>query len=289
MALYTVHLQPDDLRDPVLVVQMEGWIDAGTAGNGAMNALLNTLDTTLLASFHVDYLLDQRARRPFLQVSDGVNSGLSWPKIELLWARDHEGRDILLLSGPEPDYQWRGFARDAVALGQELGVKRMFGLGAFPSPVPHTRPTPLVCTASTAEVAQDIGFMPGTFEVPAGIQAVLERGFAGADTPAVGLWARVPHYVAAMPYPAASLTLLEALARLAPLDLDLTELRRAAVEARERLDVLVAADPRFPELVERLEAQADAESETDGGMGFGNLPTGDELAAELERFLRDQD
>ena len=289
MALYTVHLQPDDLREPVLVVQLEGWIDAGTAGNGAMNALLNALDTTLLASFHVDYLLDQRARRPFLKVADGVSSGLSWPAIELFSARDHEGRDILLLSGPEPDYQWRNFARDAVELGRELGVRQMYGLGAFPSPVPHTRPVPLVCTASTAEAAQEVGFMPGTFEVPAGIQAVLERGFAGADIPAVGLWARVPHYLAAMPYPAASLALLERLAQLAQLDLDLTELRRATVEARERLDLLVAADPRFPDLVSGLEAQVDAAAGSDDASGFGNLPSGDELAAEFERFLREQE
>jgi len=288
VALYTVHVQPDDLRDPVLVVQLEGWIDAGVAGNGAMT-LLNTLDTTLVASFHVDYLLDQRARRPFLQVADGVNAGLSWPTIDLQWARDHEGRDILLLSGPEPDYQWRNFAGDVRDLCRDLGVRRMFGLGAFPSPVPHTRPVPLVCTASSADLAEEVGFMPGTFEVPAGIQAVLERSFAGSDIPAVGLWARVPHYVAAMPYPAASLALLEGLGRLAPLDLDLSELRRASIEARERLDLLLAADPRFPELVQRLEEQVDAEAgETNGG-GFGNLPTGDELAAELERFLREQE
>ena len=283
MPLYTVHIQPEDMRDPVLVVQLEGWIDAGTASSGAMNALLNTFDTTLVASFHVDHLLDQRARRPFLKVSDGVSTGLSWPKIELKWARDHEGRDILLLSGPEPDYQWRSFARDVRDLCRELGVTRMYGLGAFPSPVPHTRPVPLVCTASTPEMAAEVGFMPGTFEVPAGIQAVLERGLAGAGMPAVGLWARVPHYLAAMPYPAASLALLECLARLAPLDIDLTELRRATNETRERLDLMMAADPRFPGLIEGLEAQAD-----DAG-GFTNLPTGDELAAEFERYLRDQE
>lgn len=286
--LYTLHTRPDDLRDPVLAVHLEGWIDAGSAGAGAMNALRNSLDTTLVASFHVDHLLDQRARRPFVRVADGVNTGLDWPKIELHWARDHDGRDLLLLAGPEPDYQWRTFARDVRDLGKDLGVRLMVGLGAFPSPLPHTRPCPLVCTATTAQLAQEIGFMPGTFDVPAGIEAVLEQGFAGAGVPAVGLWARVPHYLAAQPYPVASLALVEALARLGGLELDLSALRQAAAETRERLDLLVAADPRVTGLVEALEAQVDAEASTSLAAGFGDLPTGDEIAAELERFLRDQ-
>lgn len=289
MPLYKLHEQRADLDAPVLVVHLEGWIDAGSAASGAMNALLNTLDTTLVASFDVDVVLDQRARRPLMRVADGVNTGLSWPQIELRAARDGQGRDVLLLSGAEPDYQWRAMAQDVHALGAQLGVRMMVGLGAFPSPVPHTRPTPLVCTATSSELAGSIGFMPGTFEVPAGFEAVVERAFADAGTPAVGLWARVPHYVAAMFYPSASVTLLEALASLAGLELDLGELRQTAEDVQARLALSVSADPRFTTLVERLEAQADlAEQDAEGGP-FGNLPTGDEIAAELEQFLRDQE
>lgn len=292
MALYTRHELPESLTEPVLAVHLEGWIDAGNAGGGAMNALLNTLDPTPVASFHVDSLLDQRARRPIMRVVDGVNTGLSWPRIELGAARDQAGRDLLLLHGPEPDFQWRGFARDVRSLCDELGVRLMVGLGAFPSPAPHTRPVPLVSTATTEDLARRVGFVPGSQEVSCGIHAVLERGFAGTSVPAIGIWARVPHYAAPMPYPAASLALLEALADLGGLDLDLSGLVAAAEETRQRLDLLAGANPQFGALVQQLEAQADAQVDDEAqqeGAAFTDIPSGDEIAAELERFLREQE
>src|SRR5205085_36572 len=173
-------------------------------------------------------LLDQRARRPIMRVVDGVNTGLSWPRIQLGAAKDRAGHDILVLHGPEPDFQWRGFARDVRTLCADLGVRLMVGLGAFPSPVPHTRPVPLVSTATSEELARRVGFMPGAQEVSCGIHAVLERGFAGTDVPAIGIWARVPHYAAPMPYPAASLALLRALEDIGELEFDLSALSAAA-------------------------------------------------------------
>ena len=285
--LYTLHQRPEDLDGPVLVVHLEGWIDAGSGGIGAMNALLNTLDVVPVASFHVDYLLDQRARRPLVRVVDGVNTGLNWPRIQLAATKDRAGRDMLLLSGPEPDYQWRGFARDVRALATDLGVRLMVGLNSFASPIPHSRPVQLVASATSTELARQVGFFPGEQEVPAGMEGVLERTFAGAGVPAIGLWAPVPYYAGAMPYPAASLALLESLASVAGLDLDLDALREASETVRTRIDGLVAANPQFAELVERLEVQASAQPGVTGG--FGDLPTGDELAAEFERFLREQD
>jgi len=271
VALYTLHERPP-VEAPVLAVHLEGWIDAGSAGSGAMNALLNTLDVAPVASFHVDHLLDQRARRPVLQVVNGVNTALSWPKIQLVTAKDRAGRDLLLLHGPEPDFQWRAFARDVRDLGIDLGVRLVVGLGAFPSPAPHTRPAPIVCAASDADLAKAVGFIPGTQEVACSMQAVLERGFAGAGVPAVGLWARVPHYAAPAPYPAACLALVECLARLGGLDLDVAELKAAAEEHRQQLDLLVATNPEYAALVQRLE------SDQDGA-----------LADEVERFLRGEE
>jgi hypothetical protein len=284
--LYTLHEKPEGLEEPVLVVHLEGWIDAGSGGIGAMNALLTTLDTAPIASFHVDEVLDQRARRPLARVIDGVTTGLNWPRIQLAAAHDRSGRDVLLLSGPEPDYQWRGFARDVRSLGSDFGVRMMVGLNSFASPIPHTRPSQLVATATTEELVRAVGFLPGEQQVPAGMEGVLERAFADADVPAIGLWAPVPYYAAAMPYPSASLALLENLSSLAGLDLDLADLREAADAVRERIDGFVRDNPQFAELVERLEVQAGTEP---GVPGFGDLPTGDELAAEFERFLREQE
>ncbi|MDQ4096758.1 MAG: PAC2 family protein [Actinomycetota bacterium] len=161
----------------------------------------------------------------------------------------------------------------------------MVGLG-FPSPVPHTRPTRLVATATTEALVRTVGFIPGEQQVPAGMEGVLERAFADAGVPAIGLWAPVPYYLAAMPYPSASVALLETLSSVAELELELDDLREAADGVRERIDGFVRENPQFAELVERLELQAASELAVSG---FGDLPTGDELAAEFERFLREQE
>jgi predicted RNA methylase len=149
-----------------------------------------------------------------------------------------------------------------------------------------------VSTATSEELARRVGFVPGSQEVSCGIHAVLERGFAGTGVPAVGIWARVPHYASPMPYPAASLALLESAAELGGLDLDLSALARAAEETRQRLDMLVSANPQFGALVQQLEAQADAadaaEEQQHGG-AFTDIPSGDEIAAEIERFFREQE
>jgi predicted ATP-grasp superfamily ATP-dependent carboligase len=141
----------------------------------------------------------------------------------------------------------------------------------------------LASTASDADLAARVGFVPGALEVPAGIQGALERAFADKGIPAIGLWARVPHYVAAMPYPAASAALLEGLADLAGLTLDWSELDSAATVTSQRIDTLIANSEEHTQMVALLETQQDAAEET---LDLGNLPSGDEIGAELERFLR---
>src|SRR5439155_12032210 len=154
------------------------------------------------------------------------------------------------------------FCDATVGLARDFGTRLVAGLGAFPAPVPHTRPCRLAATATSAELAAAVGFVPGTLDVPGGVQAALEQAFAAAGIPAVGLWARVPHYVAAMPYPEASAALLEGLAVVAGVHVPSSDLRRTGEEARQRVDTLVAQNPEHVELVRQLEAQVDAERST---------------------------
>ena len=283
--MYERHLHPV-LEAPVLVVGMEGWIDAGLGAAAAIAAVLTQADTDLLATFDADRLLDQRARRPVVRIENGVNTGLTWPEIQVRVGKDRLGSDTLFLVGPEPDVHWRAFTSSVVALATELNVRLVVGLGAFPAPVPHTRPTRLAATATTAELAAEVGFVSGTIEVPAGIAAALERGFADAGTPTVGLWARVPHYAAAMPFPAASVALIEGLAKVAGLEFDPTDLRTAAAHNKGQLDELIANSEEHTAMVRQLEEQIDAVEGAQADLDLSRLPSGDEIAAELERFLR---
>jgi predicted ATP-grasp superfamily ATP-dependent carboligase len=183
--------------------------------------------------------------------------------------------------------RWHQFTEEVVSLAKRFGVTQVIGLGAFPAPVPHTRPTRLAATASTAELAAEVGFLPVTIDVPAGAQAALEHAFGQAGMPSVGLWARVPHYASAMPYPGAAAALLDELGRLAHVEIDTKALTAAGQSTFTQIEQLVAASEEHSAMVRQLEAQHDAEEEAPPA-SFGPLPSGDELAAELERFLRGQ-
>lgn len=285
MSLYELVDQPTDIESPVLVVCLEGWIDAGLGGSAAVSHLLEVLPTQVLARFDADALIDHRARRPTLRIEDGLNVGLTWPEIELRVGQDRTGMAVLVLTGPEPDMRWHGFTDAVVELSRRFGVRLACGLGAFPAPVPHTRPVRLAATATTRGLAEQVGFVPGVIEVPAGIGAALEQGFAAAGIAAVGLWARVPHYVSAMPYPGAAAALLDALAELAGIEIDARELHAAAAVAGARIDELIANSDEHTAMVRQLEATHD-ETESGPPLDPADLPSGDELAAELERFLR---
>jgi hypothetical protein len=282
--LYELHDVPD-LEQPVLVLALEGWIDAGLAAATAAATVLGSIETSVVATFDTDALLDHRARRPILRIRDGVSDALMWPTLELRAGTDANGTPALLLFGPEPDHSWKAFSDAVLELGARFSARLLVGLGAFPAPVPHTRPARLAAVASSAELAQQVGYVTGTLDVPAGAQAVLERSFAAAGVPAIGLWARVPHYAAAMPYPEASALLLEGLREVAGITVDTTELRVAADTARQRFDELVAGSEEHAAMVRQLEAQVDAETPPGEGL---EPASGDELAAELERFLREQ-
>jgi hypothetical protein len=269
---------------PVLVIALEGWIDAGFAAATASGALLSTIDTELYAAFDADELLDQRARRPRMTIDHGVVTSVSWPEPTIRVGSDRLGSGLALLVGPEPDYRWRQFVAEVVSLATTLQCRYVVGLGGFPAATPHTRPVRLAATATDASLAAKVGFVPGTIDAPTGVADVITYACAEAGLQALGLWARVPHYVSAMPFPAASLALLESLESLAGLSLDLKELRESAEHSQEKVDQLIAQSAEHVDMVRQLEEQAD--EMTDPLIEPGGLPSGDELAAELERFLR---
>lgn len=283
--LIQVEKWPEGLRRPVLILGMEGWIDAGLGGGGAMATLLQELTTEVFATFDSDALIDQRARRPILRVVNGLNTGLTWPEITLRRG-DNGDRSVIILSGPEPDIKWKQFTREVVSVSSRLGVEMVVGLGAFPAPVPHTRPVTLVATATTQELADQVGYLPASIDVPAGIQASLERAFAEVGVPAVGIWARVPHYAAGMPFPGASEALLDKLGELTGVVIDTSGRHEAAVTSLAQLDRLISGNADHTAMVRQLEQQQDDETHTQVAFDLTDLPSGEEIAAELERFLR---
>jgi proteasome assembly chaperone (PAC2) family protein len=279
-SLYELIERPD-LESPVLLMVLKGWIDAGLGADGAAEVLVDNLERRTVARFDSDVLLDWRARRPVMRLDDGINAQLSWEETELSWARDDAGNDLLLLLGNEPDHAWLGFSEQVVDLAVDLGARLVLGLGAYPAPAPHTRPPLLAASASQESLAA--GLLRSSVEVPTGVQGMIERRAALRDLPALGLWAQVPHYVSAMPYPAASLALLETASRVAGLQLPVADLADRAAANRTRLDELISQNPEHQSMVAQLEAQAD-EAEANAAL---SATSGDELAAELERYLRE--
>ena len=290
MALYELHERPD-LHEPVLLVALEGWIDAGGAAARAIESIVTTSEMTHVATFDADTLLDFRARRPILHLVDGVNTGLSWSTTEVHSTRSPNGTDVLLLTGVEPDHAWNAFADSVLSLSLELGCRMQVGLGAYPAAAPHTRPVQLSATASTDELAAQVGLIRGTVDVPAGIEAVLEQRFAAAGLPAIGVWAQVPHYAAGMGYPAAAARLVEGLNLVSGTDFDAEQLGDEVTAMRARIDELVEPNPQHAAMIRQLEQAYDESLEAlgdDAPLGGGELPSGDELAEELQRFLREQ-
>jgi predicted ATP-grasp superfamily ATP-dependent carboligase len=225
-----------------------------------------------------------------MHIEVGEVTSLSWPSIDLLATGDPSQGAVLYLVGAEPDHAWGAFCDAVVELAEMLDVRLVVGLGAYPTPVPHTRPARLAATLSTPDLGEGRDYLLASIDVPAGVQAAIEKACAEAGIPAIGLWAQVPHYVVSMEYPGAAVALLDGLADIAGMTLDVDGLRDEAAGLRRRLDELVKANPEHVSMVSRLEEQFDAETEgpSEQGLSGGRLPTADELVAEVERFLREQ-
>jgi proteasome assembly chaperone (PAC2) family protein len=274
---------PDNLpplRDPFLVMHLDGWTDAGMAGETAAVFLRNRWNAKPLARFDPDELIDYRARRPIVRIADGVIENVSWSQIELSHATTNNDRDALLLTGPEPDMRWQAFADEVARVCHELGVTEVFGLGAFPAPALHTNPVMVISTSADPELARRLETVDAVVELGAGIQAVLEERLHHEGIPTMGLWARVPPYLAGGTHPPAALALLRTLIMLTGAEIELTELDAAANDHLKQVESAISERPQIGEFIEQIRNIVE--------QGDEPVPSGDEIAAEFERFLSQQ-
>ena len=281
------------LDKPVLVTMLTGWIDASGAANAAMEAVKKATNASLFATFDADTFIDYRARRPIMELREGLNTRMRWSVTELHAGKDENGRDIILLSGPEPDTAWELFTEVVCDLCSQQSVQRAFAIGAYPFATPHTRPPQLSCHSPSPHVLAEVPFLKNSADVPAGVAAVLEHGLTERGIPSLSLWAQVPHYVSALSYPAAAAALLSAVQMVAGLSINVDELLEEARVQRDRIDQLVSANPEHLQMVNQLEVMFD-EAVKSGQIDprdnrNGQTPaSGDAIAAEVEKFLREQ-
>ena len=275
-----------------MVVMLAGWIDAGGAARSAIDTITEESEASPVAQLDDDVYIDFRARRPTMELREGLNSVLQWERITLSVGNDRTGRDLIVLAGPEPDMAWHRFTRVIGEFAEQQGVRRMVHLGAYPFATPHTRAARLSVTSPSQDVLAEVPFLRSSIDVPAGVAASLEHDLHGRGIASLGVWAQVPHYVAAMSYPAASVALLDGLREATGLVIDATELRNEVMIQRRRLDDLVAGNEEHALMIHQLEQIYDASDDESPVTGVGpslEMASGDELAAELEAFLRDQD
>ncbi len=287
---YTIVGDLPEVNDPLLVVMMSGWIDTSSAAANAMESISKETKAKTIISFDNDTFVDYRARRPIMELREGVNTKLVWSTPEISLGQDINGKDVLLLTGPEPDTRWHLFAETVADISIDFGVRRMIGIGAYPFATPHTRAVYISCTSPDKELVANLPYIKSSVDVPAGMAAAIEHSLHDRKIQALGLWARVPHYVASMPYPAASAALLSALCDTGGISIDVSEMRDQANSQRERLDQLIAGNTDHAQMLTQLEQSFDeqiANGTTEINFG-GPIPSGDEIAASFEKYLRER-
>ena len=278
-----IHSRPE-LEKPVLIAAFRGWNDGAQAASLAAGYLAKNWDAEQFAEIDPENFFDFQATRPHVSLEDGLTRRIDWPETGFYHARP-EGfdRDIVLLLGIEPNLRWRTFSDLVVGLASELEVELMITLGALLADVPHTRPAPVTGSATDSELVERLGLSASRYEGPTGIVGVLHDACREAGIPSASLWAAVPHYVSLTPSPRAAVALCERLGSLIGVDIDVEELEEAAQSYEEQVSEAVASDEETASYVEELERRSDSiEESTD-------LPSGDALAAELTRFLRERD
>ena len=264
------------LDRPLFVVALAGWVDAGVAGSGAANALVDLLqDQDEFARYDLSDLLDLQQTRPTARFEEGGMRVIDWP--ELTFVAGRAGRDVVVCRGPEPSLRWPTVAREIVEFAGRLGVTEAATLGGMPALTSHRRPPSVLTTATSRSLAQEVGPLRPDYAGPTGMQTVVQRAFGEAGIGCVGLWVQVPQYVSGSPSPPAVQALLARLAEIGRLDLRLDGLDARAVAYLERVEAGLASRPDVKEIVDRLDDSSAPEP-----------PDGGALVAEIERFLRSQ-
>jgi proteasome assembly chaperone (PAC2) family protein len=271
-----------ELRSPILVAAFLGWNDAASAATTALEAVAVSLDSDVVARVDPEEFFDFQDNRPTIRLTAGQTRRIEWPSNTLIAARaPSTEHDLLLLSGTEPSLRWRRFTETLIGAAERIGVETVITLGALIADVAHTRPVPITGLASDPELVERLGLSGSTYEGPTGIVGVLHDACRRRDLTSASLWAAVPHYVAAVPNPKAALALLRRLEGLTGVAVDASDLEEATERFNEQIDRAVAANPEVQDLVRRLEEeQAEAVDLAD------EVPSGDTLASEFQRFLR---
>jgi proteasome assembly chaperone (PAC2) family protein len=268
---------------PVLVAAFRGWNDGGQGASLAAGYLAKAWDARRFAEIDPEGFFDFQATRPQVRLEEGFTRRIDWPETVFFHARPHRlDRDAVLLMGVEPNLRWRTFSGLVVDFAKELGVELVVTLGALLADVPHTRPTPVTGSATDPELIERLGLQASRYEGPTGIVGVIHDACKGAGIPSASLWAAVPHYVSLAPSPKAAGALCDRLATLLGAEIDTTELDDAAEAYVKQVSEAIAADEETAAYVEDLERRADEIDESE-------IPSGESLAAELSRFLRERE
>ena len=273
-----------ELHRPVLVVALSGWVDAGMAGADAAEYLEDLLDEPEpFARVDLADLVDLQHTRPQVSLDEGATRVVSWPEITLVAGRiasaaralePGPGQDVVIVRGPEPGLRWLQVCTDLAQLAASFDARMAVMLAGMPVVVSHRRPIRVLATATSRSLAQEVEPLRPDYDGPTGAQTVLQHSLGVAGVPAVGLWAQVPHYLSGGPSPAATAALVRRTAEVAGLVIEPTDLGDAIAEYHAKVEETLAERPDMAELVEQLDGSSDG------------LPTGDELASEIERFLR---
>jgi proteasome assembly chaperone (PAC2) family protein len=297
-------IERPELRRPALIAAFQGWNDAGDAASDAVRWLNRMLGATPIATLDPDEYLDFQAARPTVELVDGVLRTVSWPALTFSATKMPAGRDLLLLLGIEPNLRWRAFCEDVVTVARATGAEIVVTLGALLGDTPHSRPIQCTGSATDEVLAARLGMQRSRYEGPTGIVGVLHDAVRKLDFASASIWAPVPHYVASPPNPKATRAILDRLAALLDLGLDLTDLDIAAAAWERSVAEVVASDPEVTNYVARLEARYDEartgdfvdiddededddEADDDDWFDEDDLPSGDSLAEDFERYLRE--